>query len=141
MDEVDLEWRCGQYAQPGTPAGNHSGVIIIISLFVVLFMIFMNVYNLGTLVLQDIDITSKSEQNTCVTRLNTLAHYGLKEKAVVSLVPKQLDSPSQHIYQEINSSTILYGVDLHNMQFCFAIKIHGFLLICLADFFLFINYF
>ena len=102
---------------------------------------FINVYNLGTLVLQDIDITSKSEQNTCVTRLNTLAHYGLKEKAVVSLVPKQLDSPSQHIYQEINSSTILYGVDLHNMQFCFAIKIHGFFTICLADFFLFINYF
>ena len=78
VDEVDLEWRCGQYAQPGTPA--------------------------GTLVLQDIDITSKTEQNTCVTRLNTLAHYGLKEKAVVSLVPKQLDSPSQHIYQAVSLS-------------------------------------
>jgi len=24
VDEVDLEWRCGQYAQPGTPAGTHT---------------------------------------------------------------------------------------------------------------------
>jgi hypothetical protein len=86
-----------------------------------------NVYNLGTLVLQDIDITSKSEENMCVTRLNTLAHYGLKEKAVVSLVPKQLDSPSQHIYQEINCSSTIIGADLQ-------LKLTDFCLFCLADF-------
>lgn len=32
-------------------------------------------------------------------RINSLAHYGVKEKALVSLVPKQIDSPSHHIYQ------------------------------------------
>jgi hypothetical protein len=52
----------------------------------------------GQLVLQDIDITSKTEANS-MRRLNTLAHYGVKEKVMVSLVPKQIDSPSHHIYQ------------------------------------------
>ena len=32
-------------------------------------------------------------------QVNSLAHYGVKEKALVSLVPKQIDSPSHHIYQ------------------------------------------
>jgi hypothetical protein len=49
-------------------------------------------------VLQDIDITSKTETNS-MRRLNTLAHYGVKDKVMVSLVPKQIDSPSHHIYQ------------------------------------------
>jgi hypothetical protein len=49
-------------------------------------------------VLQDIDITSKTEPNN-MRRLNTLAHYGVKDKVMVSLVPKQIDSPSHHIYQ------------------------------------------
>ena len=48
--------------------------------------------------LQDVDITSKTESNS-MRRLNTLAHYGVKEKVMVSLVPKQIDSPSHHIYQ------------------------------------------
>jgi hypothetical protein len=52
----------------------------------------------GQLVLQDIDITSKTETNS-MRRLNTLAHYGVKDKVMVSLVPKQIDSPSHHIYQ------------------------------------------
>ena len=66
-DEVDLEWRCGQYQ------GGH-------------------------IILQDLDITSKIETSGW-RRLNTLAHYGVKDKVVVSLVPKQVDSPSHHIYQ------------------------------------------
>ena len=72
LDEVDLEWRCGQYTQLGNPGGH--------------------------IVLQDVDITSKIEQNGW-KKINTLAHYGVKEKALVSLVPKQIDSPSHHIYQ------------------------------------------
>ena len=52
----------------------------------------------GHIVLQDVDITSKIEQNGW-KKINTLAHYGVKEKALVSLVPKQIDSPSHHIYQ------------------------------------------
>ena len=72
LDEVDLEWRCGQYTQLGNPGGH--------------------------IVLQDIDITSKIEQNGW-KKINSLAHYGVKDKAVVSLVPKQIDSPSHHIYQ------------------------------------------
>ena len=67
VDEVDLEWRCGQYQ------GGH-------------------------IILQDLDITSKIETSGW-RRINTLAHYGVKDKVVVSLVPKQVDSPSHHIYQ------------------------------------------
>ena len=67
VDEVDLEWRCGQYQ------GGH-------------------------IILQDLDITSKIESSGW-RRINTLAHYGVKDKVVVSLVPKQVDSPSHHIYQ------------------------------------------
>merc|ERR1712128_378519 len=36
-------------------------------------------------------------------KLNSLAHYGVKEKALVSLVPKQIDSPSHHIYQAVSA--------------------------------------
>ena len=36
---------------------------------------------------------------TIMIQVNSLAHYGVKEKALVSLVPKQIDSPSHHIYQ------------------------------------------
>jgi len=75
LDEVDLEWRCGQYTQLGNPGGH--------------------------IVLQDVDITSKIEQNGW-KKINTLAHYGVKEKALVSLVPKQIDSPSHHIYQAVS---------------------------------------
>ena len=53
--------------------------------------------------LQDIDITSKTETNS-MRRLNTLAHYGVKDKVMVSLVPKQIDSPSHHIYQVRDSN-------------------------------------
>ena len=67
VDEVDLEWRCGQYQ------GGH-------------------------IILQDLDITSKIETSGW-RKINTLAHYGVKDKVVVSLVPKQVDSPSHHIYQ------------------------------------------
>merc|ERR1719195_2311403 len=69
-DEVDLEWRCGQYQ------GGH-------------------------IILQDLDITSKIETSGW-RRLNTLAHYGVKDKVVVSLVAKQVDSPSHHIYQAVS---------------------------------------
>ena len=68
---------------------------------------------------QDLDITSKVEANgwrkvntiiviviiatnivvITMMQVNSLAHYGVKEKALVSLVPKQIDSPSHHIYQ------------------------------------------
>jgi len=72
LDEVDLEWRCGQYSQLGTPSGH--------------------------IVLQDIDITCKVDQAGW-RKVNTLQHYGVKEKAIMSLVPKQIDSPSHHIYQ------------------------------------------
>jgi len=75
VDEVDLEWRCGQYTQLGTST--------------------------GTLVLQDVDVTSKTEENS-LRRLNTFEHYGLKEQVLVSLVPKQIDSPSHHIYQAVS---------------------------------------
>ena len=78
LDEVDLEWRCGQYTQLGNPGGH--------------------------IVLQDVDITSKIEQNGW-KKINSLAHYGVKEKALVSLVPKQIDSPSHHIYQVCNSKS------------------------------------
>ena len=67
VDEVDLEWRCGQYQ------GGH-------------------------IILQDLDITSKIETSGW-RKINTLSHYGVKDKVVVSLVPKQVDSPSHHIYQ------------------------------------------
>ena len=67
VDEVDLEWRCGQYQG-------------------------------GQIILQDLDITSKIESSGW-RKINTLAHYGVKEKVVVSLVAKQVDSPSHHIYQ------------------------------------------
>merc|ERR1719362_1421937 len=70
VDEVDLEWRCGQYQ------GGH-------------------------IILQDLDITSKIETSGW-RRINTLAHYGLKDDVVVSLVPKQVDSPSHHIYQAVS---------------------------------------
>ena len=76
--------------------------------------------------MQDLDITSKVEANgwrkvntialiivvvviviiviiitiiIIIMQVNSLAHYGVKEKALVSLVPKQIDSPSHHIYQ------------------------------------------
>ena len=71
LDEVDLEWRCGQYTQLGNPGGH--------------------------IVLQDVDITSKIEQNGW-KKINTLAHYGVKEKVLVSLALKHIDSPSHHIY-------------------------------------------
>ena len=67
VDEVDLEWRCGQYQG-------------------------------GQIILQDLDITSKIESSGW-RKINTLAHYGVKEAVVVSLVARQVDSPSHHIYQ------------------------------------------
>merc|ERR1719242_1441748 len=70
VDEVDLEWKCGQYQ------GGH-------------------------IILQDLDITSKIESSGW-RKINTLAHYGVKEKVVVSLVAKQVDSPSHHIYQAVS---------------------------------------
>jgi len=75
LDEVDLEWRCGQYTQLGNPGGH--------------------------IVLSDVDITSKVEQGGW-RKINSLAHYGVKEKALVSLVPRQIDSPSHHIYQAVS---------------------------------------
>ena len=72
VDEVDLEWRCGQYQG-------------------------------GQIILQDLDITSKIESSGW-RKINTLAHYGVKEAVVVSLVARQVDSPSHHIYQVENCS-------------------------------------
>ena len=56
VDEIDLEWQCGE--------GAH-------------------------VVLQDFDLTSVSVPGSRQRRVNTLRHYGVKNKAVVSLVPKQ----------------------------------------------------
>ncbi|CAB4056871.1 PLXNA [Lepeophtheirus salmonis] len=55
VDEIDLEWQCGQDAH---------------------------------VVLQDFDLTTK--ESSVGKRVNTLAHYGVKGRAVVSLVPKQM---------------------------------------------------
>ncbi|KNC27477.1 Plexin-B [Lucilia cuprina] len=44
----------------------------------------------GHLILQDEDLTTKTIN--CWKRLNTLAHYGVKESAVMSLVARQNDS-------------------------------------------------
>ena len=44
-------------------------------------------------------ITTVIMMITIMIQVNSLAHYGVKEKALVSLVPKQIDSPSHHIYQ------------------------------------------
>ena len=88
LDEVDLEWRCGQYRQLGQPTGH--------------------------IVLQDQDITSKVEESGW-RRINTLAHYGLKEQAVVSLVPKQIDSPSHHIYQVFFTVTLAFAHSCYNV--------------------------
>jgi plexin A len=57
VEEVDLEWQCGQDAH---------------------------------VVLQDIDLTTKEEAGG-LKKVNTLRHYGIKNKAVVSLVPKQFN--------------------------------------------------
>merc|ERR1719189_2242587 len=70
VEEVDLEWRCGQYQG-------------------------------GQIILQDLDITSKIESSGW-RKINTLAHYGVKEAVVVSLVARQVDSPSHHIYQAVS---------------------------------------
>ncbi len=56
VDEVDLEWQCGQ--------GAH-------------------------VILQDVDLTTEEDAATKSKKLNTLKHYGIKNKAVVSLIPKQ----------------------------------------------------
>ena len=55
VDEVDLEWQCGQDAH---------------------------------VILQDVDLTSEDLGEGC-KKVNTLRHYGIKNKAVVSLIPKQ----------------------------------------------------
>jgi hypothetical protein len=44
----------------------------------------------GHLTLQDEDLTTKSIGGW--KKLNTLAHYGVKESAVMSLIPRQNDS-------------------------------------------------
>lgn len=46
-------------------------------------------------VLQDFDLTSKEEAGG-LRRVNTLRHYGIKNKAVVSLVPRQ----HRHLHQQ-----------------------------------------
>ena len=107
--QVDLEWRCGQYTQVGNTAGH-----------IVLQVDLQTEYGKNiALAWQDLDITSKVEANgwrkvntiiviviiatnivvITMMQVNSLAHYGVKEKALVSLVPKQIDSPSHHIYQ------------------------------------------
>ena len=68
-DEVDLEWQCGQDAH---------------------------------VVLQDVDLTTKellegsSSSSSSVKAVNTLRHYGVRNKAVVSLVPRQFRSKLQN---------------------------------------------
>ena len=85
VDEVDLEWKCGQYQ------GGH-------------------------IILQDLDITSKIESSGW-RKINTLAHYGVKEKVVVSLVAKQVDSPSHHIYQVGLDGDFYYASKLNFSKF------------------------
>ena len=57
-------------------------------------------------VLQDFDLTTKEEAGG-LKRVNTLRHYGIKNKAVMSLVPKQhhlfntLGGKQSNIYEEI----------------------------------------
>ena len=73
LDEVDLEWQCGEEAY---------------------------------VILQDVDLTTVSASGGAtvdgvsgVKRVNTLQHYGVKNKAIVSLVPRQYGTskrPSNH---------------------------------------------
>ncbi len=60
MEEVDLEWQCGQDAH---------------------------------VILQDVDLTTETDADGPYRKINTLKHYGIKNKAVVSLVPKQFQKP------------------------------------------------
>lgn len=48
-------------------------------------------------VLQDFDLTSKEEMGG-LKRVNTLRHYGIRSKAVVSLVPRMTTGMAQHIH-------------------------------------------
>ena len=72
VDEVDLEWQCGEEAY---------------------------------VILQDVDLTTVAASGEAVgggaaKRVNTLQHYGVKNKAVVSLLPRQYGAakgaPSNH---------------------------------------------
>ena len=87
VEEVDLEWQCGQDAH---------------------------------VVLQDIDLTTKEEPGG-LKKVNTLRHYGIKNKAVVSLVPKQFNVVN-------NSSSVMnnnhyIGSDSPHSKQLFHIKI------------------
>ncbi len=44
-------------------------------------------------ILQDVDLTTETDADGCYRKVNTLRHYGIKNKAVVSLVPKQFQNP------------------------------------------------
>lgn len=56
----------------------------------------------GHLTLQDEDLTTKTIQGW--RRLNTLAHYGVKESAVMSLIAKQSSEGYQVQYNSKSSS-------------------------------------
>jgi plexin A len=56
----------------------------------------------GHLTLQDEDLTTKTIQGW--RRLNTLAHYGVKESAVMSLIAKQSSDSYQMQYNSKSSS-------------------------------------
>lgn len=81
IDEIDLEWQCGQDAH---------------------------------VILQDVDLTSEN-LTTSLRRVNTFKHYGIKQKALVSLVPKQLklNSPSRSevklCHLQVPDASILNG--------------------------------
>lgn len=74
----------------------------------------------GHLILQDEDVTTKTINNW--KRLNTLAHYGVKESAVMSLVARQNDQynapynkqqmPSSNINNNSNNNCMYFNNDI-----------------------------
>ncbi|XP_050438453.1 plexin-B [Adelges cooleyi] len=60
----------------------------------------------GHLTLQDYDVTTKTVCGW--KKLNTLAHYGVKETAVMSLIPRQHDTYNKTCLQPCHSCTSAY---------------------------------
>lgn len=59
----------------------------------------------GHLTLQDYDVTTK---NVCGwKKLNTLAHYGVKESAVMTLIPRQHDTYNKTCLQSCHNCNYL----------------------------------
>lgn len=65
----------------------------------------------GHLILQDEDLTTKTINGW--KKLNTLAHYGVKESAIMSLIPRQNDSFNSNFKQPCRNCTGMYCSNAH----------------------------